>query len=172
MRKSLPSITLNSYSISLRHGSLLPASSCAQSCKFWGSPTVLQIGSRDEGRGDLLAPISRTSFFLNLPICSLWPLHRASILPIPKPPYSYRDFVPRQCPPNPLPDYLIVRSFYVHLRVPEMAATTSPYLSFGMFGFVGDCCRWICNCRVDGRVGVAAWGESSNWICGDYGFKW
>jgi hypothetical protein len=41
-----------------------------------------------------------------------------------------------------------------------MAATTSPYLSFGMFGFVGDCCRWICNCRVDGRVGVAAWGEA------------
>jgi len=34
IRKSLPSITLNSYSISLRHGSLLPASSCAKSCKF------------------------------------------------------------------------------------------------------------------------------------------
>ena len=90
----------------------------------------------------------------------------------PSPLYSDRDFVPRQCPPEPTPGLSHRQVFYVHLRVPEMAATTSPYLSFGMFGFVGDCCRWICNCRVDGRVGVAAWGVSSNWSCGDYGFKW
>lgn len=123
-------------------------------------------------RGDLLAPISSNIILPQFTICSLWPLHPGIRSPHPQATIFLQGLCTSTMSPEPTPGLSHRQVFYVHLRVPEMAATTSPYLSFGMFGFVGDCCRWICNCRVDGRVGVAAWGETSNWICGDYGFKW